>query len=439
MSSGATTRLLVVVRDARALNKREVSVVDKEKVTSVDALGNKCVCASVKEVNTILERRASALAKSFRQLSAYSPTKEAAKRLAEQGKIDPSKPSKELVNEILKEGMKYGLHIPFFYKKEEKIYVYQEKLFDSFVLSSIFANFLRGIDQYPAGICMHENGYTQFSLFCHYSSIFQLVNAMLSLHGICFVSHPISGINIETVKKEKLGRGMKEIEKFTFTYLGQKCLQGNYKSGKWIFVPCGFSHEERWKRFAEVLKRYIGNGWVDQIPIKVKRYFGYLKVMEEYREHRWKPKNSYSTDFKDMNEFKKILNQSPLIIPKIRHESIYRNIRYDIAERVYINQGIFPEKLLEARIEILREFNESMVDWVYRYILGTLYRVKEVLDDDSLYFKALNIVSYSPIIKISDPDLKRMQESPELDKINKNIKEIIPLLLPPDKVVLEDL
>ena len=248
-------------------------------------------------MNTILQRRTLAIAKSFREIESFSPTKEMLLHLIEQGKIDPSKLDAKdrgvMLEYFVEEGMKYNIHIPIFLKKEEKIILQQEQLFDGFILSNIFASFLRGIDQYPAGICMYKNGFEQFAMFCHYASIYQLVNAMLLFHGICFVAHPISGQNVQTVKSEKTEKGRKEITKITFSYLGKSCLQGNYKSGCWMFVPCGFSHEERWKRFTEILKKYIDNNWESQIPKDVKRYFGYLKVIEDYREHRWKPKKVY--------------------------------------------------------------------------------------------------------------------------------------------------
>ena len=237
-------------------------------------------------MNTILESRALAIAQSFRALDSYSPTREMILHLVKQGKIDISEPalkSKGVVLEyFVREGMKYNIHIPVFSQKEDKITLLHEQLFDSFVLSNIFASFLRGIDQYPAGTCMYEHGFEQFAMFCHYTSIYQLVHAMLLLHGICFVANPISGQNVQTVRTEKTEEGRKEIVKITFAYLGKSCLQGDYKSGSWTFAPCGFSHEERWKRFAEILKKYIGNNWINQIPNGVKRYYGYLKVIEEY-------------------------------------------------------------------------------------------------------------------------------------------------------------
>lgn len=389
-------------------------------------------------MNTILESRAVAIAKSFRELDGYSPTREMVLHLIKQGKIDISKPSSKAKGVILdyfvREGMKYNVHIPFFSKKEGKISVLQEKIFDSFVLSNIFASFLRGIDQYPAGTCMYEHGFEQFAMFCYYTSIYQLVHTMLLLHGICFIANPISGQKVQVVRTEKTEEGRKEIVKISLTYLGNKCLQGDYKFGSWTFVPCGFSHEERWKRLAEILKKYIGNGWVNQIPNGVKRYYGYLKVIEEYREHRWKPKKVFLIEFEDSDEFKRILNKSWRLIPKIRNEAIYKNIRYDLAERVDVDQGVFPKQLLDARMEILREFNETMIDWMCNDIQESLTKIKGILKDDSLFYRSLNTVSSNPIIKISYPDLKRIQESPELDRINKHIKEIVPVILPPDKV-----
>jgi len=394
-------------------------------------------------MNTILESRALAIAQSFRALDSYSPTREMILHLIKQGKIDISEPalkSKGVVLEyFVREGMKYNIHIPVFSQKEGKITLLHEQLFDSFVLSNIFASFLRGIDQYPAGTCMYEHGFEQFAMFCHYTSIYQLVHAMLLLHGICFVANPISGQNVQTVRTEKTEEGRKEIVKITFAYLGKSCLQGDYKSGSWTFAPCGFSHEERWKRFAEILKKYIGNNWINQIPNGVKRYYGYLKVIEEYREHRWKPKKVYQIGFKDSEEFKRILNKSWRLIPKIRNEAIYKNIRYDIAERVDIREGVFPKELLDARMEILRKFNETMIDWVCNYIQESITKIKGILKDNSLFYRSLNTVSSNPIIDISDPDLKRMQESSELDRINKNIKEIIPVILPPDKVKIGEM
>lgn len=164
-------------------------------------------------MNRILEARATAISRSFRELDRCSPTREIIKHMIKEGKIDVSQPPEKardvVMNYFLKEGVKYNMHIPFFSKKGGEISVFQEDLFDTFVLASVFSAFLRGIDQYPAGACMFEHGFEQFSVFCHYTSIYQLVNAALSMHGICFVAKPISGQKVETVNTEMTAEGKK--------------------------------------------------------------------------------------------------------------------------------------------------------------------------------------------------------------------------------------
>jgi hypothetical protein len=199
-------------------------------------------------MNSLLDRRAIIISKSFKDLDRYSPSSAIIEHLKEQGKITSSTPfakaQKLLVECLQTDAIKFNVHIPVFSKKKGCISVQQEKLFDTFVLANVFASLLRGIDQYPAGICMLEHGFEQFSIFAHYTSIYQLVNAVLSLHGICFIANPISGQTTKIVKEEKTGEKTRQLLKTTPTNLGDKCLEGEYKSDKWSFVPCGFGHEE---------------------------------------------------------------------------------------------------------------------------------------------------------------------------------------------------
>jgi hypothetical protein len=83
-------------------------------------------------MNSILEKRAVAIARSFRELRNYSPTKEIIKYLIENGKIDLSEPIQNAKNAILEyfltDGLKYNIHIPIFLKEEDAITVKQKKL-----------------------------------------------------------------------------------------------------------------------------------------------------------------------------------------------------------------------------------------------------------------------------------------------------------------------
>ena len=193
-------------------------------------------------MNAILEARAIATARSFRELANYSPTKEIVKDLIGQGKIDTSKPVQNartaVVEYFLTDGAKYNVHIPVFFRKAGKLVLRQEKLFDSFVLSNTIAGFLRGIDQYPAGLCLQEHGFEQFALFCHYTSLYQLVNSFLSLHGSCFVAKPISGQTVEKVTGPWIEKQRRHVFKIGFAYLGDSCLVCSYGSGEWKLNPC---------------------------------------------------------------------------------------------------------------------------------------------------------------------------------------------------------
>jgi len=389
-------------------------------------------------MNSILQRRAVQIAQSFKDLASYSPTDAMVQALIRQGRIDsstpPSKYRRLIMEYFISNGMKHNPYFPVFQRKKGIISLYEEKMFEPFVLANVFAGFLKGVDQYPAGLLMYENGFEQFSVFCHYTSIYQLINSFLQLHGICFIAKPVSGQRTELINEEKTQAGKKQLIRGTLESLGCKCLRGNYKPNGWTFVPCGFSHKDRWKGFAEILKKYIDNRWDNQIPKGVKRYYGYLKVVEEYRKNRWREQMRYSIDFTSLVEFKRFLNKSSLIIPRIRNEAIYRNVRYDIMERPQVEKGIIPDELMATKIKLLREFNEAIIEWIFVDIKNTLEMIRKVLNDDGLYFRSLNMITDNPIMRLLDLNFEKIQKSSELDKINKNIKEFIPLILPSDTI-----
>lgn len=147
-------------------------------------------------------------------------------------------------------------------------------------------------------------------------------------------------------------------------------------------------------------------------------------------------KNRIPNSIRECNRIQEISERVMGNHSKIRNEAIYRNTRYDYAERVHIDRGFLPEELIKGRLDILRKFNEAMIEWTYLVLHSTVNKIQEILKNDSLYFRCLEDVTSNPITELSDLDLERIQKSAELDKINKNIKEFIPLILPSGKIKL---
>jgi hypothetical protein len=185
--------------------------------------------------------------------------------------------------------------------------VHQKEFFDVFILGESFASFLRGVDQYPAVYLLTQAKHLQFAVFAYYSSVFQLVDTFLTLHGICVMPRPICGTKKTVVKRIKEGDEVREIIKSSpirLPYQGILC-KYDYRSSKWVFTPCKFKHEDRWKWFCELMELYIDSK--QTIPKGIADFFGYLKVAEEFRKYRWMKKRRYSLAFSDEKEFKQML------------------------------------------------------------------------------------------------------------------------------------
>lgn len=391
-------------------------------------------------IKSILDSRYASIAESFRKLATSDLELEVAKGLGLKKFPQLSElKSSENFNKLMSEGFKRQPFVPVFYETKNEIGVYQEEIFDVFALAKAFASYLRGIDQYPAATLLKREKYFQLATFAYYSSVFQLIDAFLTLYGTCIMPRPISGMKQTVVKTEEEGDKKSEIIKATPIRLEYECLLCKYdsESARWIFTPSNFKHENRWRWFCELLSFYTRSK--ANIPRRVVDFFGYLKVAEEYRQHRWEEQRRYSISFSDDEEFRRFIERSWRIIPRIRHDAIYQNAKYDIMERTYVAKGLYPPReLTDARMSIFQGFNGSMIKWTAKLIQTTIEGVRKALKDDAIFYKALNIVSENPLIEMVDLDYNRLNSSRELDEVSKLAKEIVALILPAEKVWLGD-
>jgi len=393
-------------------------------------------------IKSVLDSRCASIAESFRKLATSDFEVEVAKGLGMEKFPQISElQSSEDFNKLMDEGFKRQPFVPVFYKiKDGKIGVYQEGIFDVFALAKAFASYLRGIDQYPAATLLKREKHFQLATFAYYSSAFQLIDAFLTLYGTCIMPRPISGIKQTVVKTEKEGdKKTREIIRGTPIRLEYECLLCKYDSegARWIFTPSNFKHENRWRWFCELLSFYTRCNAI--IPRRVVDFFGYLKVAEEYRQHSWEEQRRYSISFSNDEEFRRFIERSWRIIPRIRHDAIYQNTKYDIMERAYVGKGLYPPReLTDARMNILQGFNGSMIKWTAELITTAIKGIKKALKDDAIFYKALNLVSENPLIEMVDLDLNRLNSSRELDEVSKLAKEIVGLILPAEKVWIGD-
>lgn len=103
----------------------------------------------------------------------------------------------------------------------------------------------------------------------------------------------------------------------------------------------------------------------------------------------------YSIDLND-DDFVKILKSSWSAISRIRNKAIYRNFRFDVMKRPYVDKGVYPKELVKLKLDLLPEFNEALIRWVSQIILGILNEIKSLLGDDKMFFRCLDLVTNNP-------------------------------------------
>lgn len=332
---------------------------------------------------------------------------------------------------LYERGIELSAWIPLFEKNGDIPELKSVRFFEMIRYSLAISTFIKGIDQYTAGRDFSKTNHSQFAVFAYYSSIYQLLTSFLTLHGIIYIPKGIEEINIKTVER-KIEKGqVREITKFHQDW--SKFYKGHYSDSKgWKFIYINSNHKIRWKDFADLLKLYLYNNWEAEIPEGVKRFWGYIKVLNEYRLNRYKDEYSYSINFINKKEFNRCLNDHYWEPARIRHQKIYENRKYDIMCGKYFEKdGKPPDALAKGERDFFSDCCKDLILWQYTNLRGFIDFVKQNSSSEKVYLKGLNGIADNPFIKINRLVLTDIGDNKELLKINKSIPVFIELFLSP--------
>ena len=314
-------------------------------------------------MNKWLSSQTERIKSNFIKYSNFDLNKTVAEQLIDKGITLESLGKNENLAELFKIGMEYSPYIPLFKNVDNKPVLLSTNFFEMIRLAFSFSSFIKGLDQYVAAKKIEITKQNQFIVFTYYSSIFHLITSFLSIHENLFLPKIIQDIEVTTLEKRE------ESEIINFHSEWNKYIFAKYseKYNKWNFKYCGLNHNERWKLFSDILKKYLKNNWEDQIPEGVTEFWGQMKVQDEYPKHMYKKEWMYSIQFVDKIDYRRKLNYIYKIPTKIRHQKIYENRRWGLFSYAYLEKNEKPPKEIEElEITIFRKFCESMIFWMYQ-------------------------------------------------------------------------
>lgn len=383
-------------------------------------------------MNKILGKHSALLFENFEDFAHFDFNKELAEKMVSEEKVtleDIFANNKKLAL-MIKRGVEIMPLLAVFEKEKGKLTLKSKRFFEIIRFSLAISSFVRGIDQFSLACRISELDCPQFSVFAYYSSIFHLMHSFIAVHGRVYIPKTITNFSIELIETSKEGEQIKELIKIYPEW--NKFVKGIYLAGsnEWFFQNAGVSHTERWKDFADVLKLYLRNNWRDQIPQDVIRFWGYVKVLEEYRKNFYKPRMRYSIDFSSEREIINTLNKCYGVPAEIRHQKIYGNKRYDIMALPYWRVGKIPShSFIEAELNIFKDCNENLLRWQYSNLKECLSYVESHCSQKDVYYKGLNAITKNTYLASDLITRHFISESKEVVQIDKNILHFVELLL----------
>ena len=382
-------------------------------------------------MNRILETHSSLLVKNLEDFARFNFERELAERLVYEEKLTLEEifADKDKLGIMFKRGVEMLPLVPVFEEHKGKLELKSRRFFEMIRFSLATSSFVKGIDQFSCACRISELDCPQFAAFAYYSSIFHLIHSFVTIHGRVYIPKTIADVDFKTeekiIEKEKVREIIKIHPKWN------KFVKGMYsKNHDWLFQNVGVGHAERWKDFADILKLYIRNNWRSQIPDGIIRFWGYMKVLEEYKKNFYKPHMKYSIDFSSDQEIIDTLNNCYSTPVEVRHQKIYENRRYDLMASSYWKVGKTPsESFVEAELSFFKDCNVDLLKWQYRNLKECLSYVQVHCSEKKVYYKGLNAITGNPYLASDLIALQFILESKEVAEIDKNLPEFVKLLL----------
>jgi len=375
-------------------------------------------------MNKWLFSQAERIKNNFIEYSKFNLNKTVAEQLVNKGITIETLGKNENLAELFKVGMQYSPYIPLFKNVNNKPVLISNKFFEMIRLASSYSSFIKGLDQYVAAKKIEIAQQNQFIVFAYYSSIFHLITSFLSIHDHLFLPKIIQDVEVTTVEKRKRS------EIVNFHSVWNKYIFAKYseKENRWLFRYCGLNHNERWKLFSYILKKYLRNNWEDQIPDGVTEFWGHMKVQEEYPKHMYKDEWLYSIQFIDKNDYIRDLDHIYNIPTKIRHQKVYENRRWGLFSFAYLDKNEKPPKEIEdIEMTIFKSYCESMILWMYKIHIDVLNILEKDLPN-SVFYKGLNGVTKNPYLQLNKYNIRELINEPIINTLNNKIPLLIELI-----------
>ncbi|HLE74837.1 MAG TPA: hypothetical protein VI864_02170 [Candidatus Bathyarchaeia archaeon] len=388
-------------------------------------------------MNKLLQRQAQLLASTFNDFGTFDFNKELAEKMVSEHKaFQKFEPTRDfLTNEnlglLLKAGIEISPLIPFFESQKGKLILKSARFFEIIRFALAVSAFIKGADQFVSAEKLSAVEQHQFTVFAYYSSVFHLLTSFLAIHGIVYCPKSMEGVSLTSVRKKEDGDTVKETLKVSPTGF-DKFVKGFFNSEKneWNFSNISNDHATRWKEFCDLLKKYIGNNWEKEIPKGVIAFWGYMKVIAEYKETFWdKEKKEYIIAFTDKKELLKVLNSCQFLPAKIRHQKIYEDRHFDLFGESFTRKSQNPpDELAKAEESFFRRLAKDLLAWQYVNFSELFEFVKKNCAKEVYFARGMNAVADNPFVRTLDYLKASLAREERLSAVNKNLPEFINML-----------
>lgn len=388
-------------------------------------------------MNKLLQTQAQLLAATFNDFGTFDFNKELAEKMVGEHKaFQKFEPTRDfLTNENLKLLLQAGIEIspliPLFESQEGKLILKSTRFFEIIRLALAVSAFIKGADQFVSAEKLSIAKQHQFTVFAYYSSVFHLITSFLALHGIVYCPKSMEGVSFTDIRKKQDGEKVKEIVKISPIGF-DKFVKGIFhsESERWSFSTISNDHTTRWKEFCDLLKKYIGNNWEKEIPGGVIAFWGYMKVIAEYKEKFWdEEKKEYHIAFSSTKEIVKVLNSCQYLPARIRHQKIYEDRHFDLFGESYTRKSQNPsDELAEAEGGFFRVLAKEMLAWQHANFQEFFKDIEKKCAEDVYFIKGMNAVADNPFVKALEYLKAPLAKEELLFSVNKNLPAFVEML-----------
>jgi hypothetical protein len=317
------------------------------------------------------------------------------------------------------------LGIPTFSRDGSEIRLSDPQTFDYSVFGESIASFSIGLDQCLVALGLASMGHQVFETFAWYSAAYQFLDSILSIRGIHFLYKPLSPFVVRKERRRVNGE-LKEIMETKRRYFELPIILAENNGGTWSFRPTNLSHEIRWDKFGMFLISLVEAGKSKEIPDDVKRLYGYLKAIDDYKKHRleWR---EFKIDLPTNGSLMSAIASYGKGIAEIRHQAVYQNRSYDVFAYAALSSNAQMEEFTKARMTFVRKFTYALARWnaemlseIWSYLKGMKPYPASGVDWLEL------ACAYIPLrMHLTQVRLDEIVRNPEIMSIHASIPDII--------------